>query len=268
MAQLDYPEYTLGPGIEEKMIELYEDRGLAEVEKAVVAVGGQVETQLAAVAEALRGLKGVDEYVAYWNKQVVEKKDWPRRVAQRQAQMKAAFQGLLRDGFSRCLVDERLDEDKYAAGLEKLSAPPPGRELAQLPADQWLTQPPRWRGPWCLGPIEWRQQKLTVIAFPRRTASQIGDHAEVRAELPVPAFTGRLHLDLFTNDTKIDPQYPQYRYLELWVNERLAWEEDITLTRAGKEWLSIDVTEAAKSAPSWRSASASSTGGPSAATAA
>lgn len=249
MAQLDYPEYTLGPGIEEKMIELYEDRGQAEVEKEVAAARGHVQTQLAAVADALRGLKGVDEYVAYWNKQVVEKKDWPQRVAQRQTQMKAAFQGLLRDGFSRCLVDERLDDDRYAAWLDKLAAPPPGRPLAELPADQWLAQSPRWRGTWCLGLIDWRQQKLTAIAFPRRIASQTGDHAEVRAELSTPAFQGRLHLDLFVNDTKIDPQYPQYRYLELWINERLAWEEDITLTRAGREWLSLDVTEAAQAAP-------------------
>ena len=249
MAQLDYPEYTLGPAIEQKMIELYEERGLAEVEKEVAAVRGQVETQLAAVAESLRGLKGVDEYVAYWNKQVVEEKDWPQRAAQRQAQMKAVFQGLARDGFSRCLVDERLDEDGCAAWLEKLAAPPPGDALAELPADQWLNQPPRWRGTWCLGPLDWQGRKLTAIAFPRRTASQTGQYAEVRCELPTPAFQGRLQLDLFVNDTKIDPQYPQYRYLELWINDHLAWEEDITLARAGREWLSIDVTEAAKTAP-------------------
>jgi hypothetical protein len=155
----------------------------------------------------------------------------------------------VRDGFSRCLVDERLDDDGYAAWLGTLTAPPPGRALTEVPAGQWLARPPRWRGPWCLGPLDRRQQKLTAIAFPRRTASKTGDYAEVRAELPTPAFTGRLHLDLFVNDTKIDPEYPQYRYLELWVNDRLAWEEDITLTRAGKEWLTLDVTETAKSSP-------------------
>lgn len=248
MSQLDYPEYTLGPGIEEQMIELYEERGLAEVEKAAVEARGKVQTQLAAVAEALCGLKGVAEYVAYWNNQIAEKKDWPQRVAQRQAQMKSAFQGLARDGFSRCLVVERLDDAKYAAWLEKLASPPPGHALAELAADQWLAQPARWRGPWCLGPLDWRQQKLTAIAFPRRIASQVGDYAEVRCELPTPAFQGRLQLDLFVNDTKIDPEYPKYRYLELWINDRLAWEEDIALTRAGREWLSLDVTEAAKSA--------------------
>ncbi|NLF70011.1 MAG: hypothetical protein GX575_13275 [Candidatus Anammoximicrobium sp.] len=250
MAQLDYPEYTLGTGIEEKMIELYADRGLAEVEKEVAAVREQVKTQLAAVAEALRGLQGVDEYVAYWNRQIVEDKDWPQRVAHRQNQMKTAFQALVRDGFSRCLVDERLDDDGYAAWLDKLAAPPPGGPaLGELPASQWLSQPPRWRGTWCLGLLDWREQKLTAIAFPRRTASEVGQYAEVRCELPSPAFQRRLQLDLFVNDTKIDPQYPHYRYLELWINDRLAWEEDITLARAGREWLSIDVTEAAKSAP-------------------
>jgi hypothetical protein len=249
MAQLDYPEYTLGTSLEEKMIELYEDRGPAEAEKLVTAVRGQVQTQLAAVAEALRGLKGVDEYVAYWGQQVGGKKDWAQRVAQRQTQMKATFQGMVRDGFSRCLVDERLDDAGYAAWLGKLASPPPGRAVADVPAGQWLTQPARWRGAWCLGTLDWREQKLTTIAFPRRTASKAGDYVEVRAELPVPTFAGRLNLDLFVNDTKIDPEYPKYRYLELWIGDRLAWEEDITLSRAGKEWLSVDVTEAAKAAP-------------------
>jgi len=248
MAQLDYPEYTFGPSFEERASELFEDRGPAEAESAIAAVAAEVQPQLAAVAEALQGLKGVQEYVAYWNQQLVDSKDWPTRAAQRQARMQAAFQGLVRDGFSPCLVDERLDEAGYGAWLGQLASPPAGPVLAGLPAEQWLAQPPRWRAPWALGPLDWREQKLTAIAFPRRSPSKTGDFAEVRATVPRPSFTGRLHLDLFVNDTKIDPEYPQYRYLELWINDRLVWEEDITLARAGREWLSLDVTDAAQSA--------------------
>jgi hypothetical protein len=248
MTQLDYPEYTVGPSFEEQAIELFEVGGPTEAEKTLAPIRQQVRTQLAAVAEALRGLKGIDEYVAYWDQQIIDDKNWHEHLSQRQARMKAAFQDLVQDGFGRCLVDERLDDAGYAVWLERLASPPPGGMLAEVASGQWLVQTPRWRGPWCIGLLEGRQPPLTVIAFPRRMASKAGDYAEVRAELPIPAVTGRLQLDLFVNDTKIDPAYPNYRYLELWINDRLAWEEDITLTRAGREWLSLDVSEAAKSA--------------------
>lgn len=97
-----------------------------------------------------------------------------------------------------------------------------------------------------MGPLEWHEQRLTVLAFPRRTHSRPGDYAEVRLETPVPKASGRLRLDLFVNDTKIDPKYPGYRFQELWVNDRLAWQEDIAQSRDGKEWISVDVTEAAR----------------------
>jgi hypothetical protein len=250
MASLDYPEYTLGSSFDEKMIELYGDREAEEAEKAAAEAGRQVEQQLAAIKESLRGLKGIEAYADFWRKQAAGEKTWAERLASRRAGMETAFRAMAKDGFARCLVDERLDQAAYATWLESLASPPAGRLLAETAAAEWLKQLPRWQGPWRLGPIDWRDQKLTVIAFPRRTASKVGDYAEVRAELAVPSSTGRLSLDLFVNDTKIDPAYPRYRYLELWINDRLAWEEDITLSRAGREWLSVDVTDAAKSSTS------------------
>ena len=242
MAELDYPEYTLGSSFEQLAGELYETHGPDEAEATLAPLREQARSQLATVAETLDGLKGIDEYVAFWSRQVDEQRDWQEYLAQRRARMKTTFESMLEDGFSRCLVDERLDDEGYAVWLEGLASAPPGCVLAEVPAGQWLAQPPRWRGPWSIGPLEWRYQPSTVIAFPRRTASQAGDHAEVRAELPRPVFTGRLQLDLFVNDTKIDPKYPEYRYQELWINDRMVWQEDITVSRAGREWLTLDVT--------------------------
>ena len=246
MASLDYPEYTLGSSFDEKMIELYGDRDPEEAEKAAAEADRQVEQQLAAIEESLRGLKGIQAYADFWRKQAAGEKTWAERLASRRAAMETAFRAMAKDGFARCLVDERLDQAGYAAWLENLASPPAGRLLAERAAAEWLEPLPRWQGTWCLGRIDWREQKLAVIAFPRQTASKVGDYAEVRAELAVPDFNKRVSLDLFVNDTKIDPAYPRYRYLELWVNDRLAWEEDITLSRAGREWLTVDVTEAAK----------------------
>ena len=85
-----------------------------------------------------------------------------------------------------------------------------------------------------------------AIAYPRRVPSKIDDAAEVYAEVVVPDFTGRLMLDAFVNDTRLENRYPKYRYLQLWMNDRLLWEEDVAPPRDGKEWISLDVTELAK----------------------
>jgi hypothetical protein len=87
---------------------------------------------------------------------------------------------------------------------------------------------------------------LVAIAYPRRAPSQIDDAAEVRAEVVVPQYTGRLMLDAFVNDTRLENRYPRFRYMQLWADDRLVWEEDIAPARAHKEWVSVDMTESAR----------------------
>lgn len=246
MAVLDYPEYRVGPAFVEQVYQLCDEGKTAEAERLEAEVRPRLQQQVAVVGEELRGLKGIEEYIAFWNNQVGGKEPWAKRAAARRAGMNAAFNTMVRTGFSRCLVNQSLDTAEYAAWLGKLSSPPDGHVLAEIPASRWLSCPPRWRGSWCIGPLDWQRNPMAVIAFPRLVASQIGDYAEVRTETPVPKYEGRLRLDLFLNDTKIDPLYPKYRFMELWVNERLAWHEDISASREEKEWISVDVTEAAK----------------------
>jgi hypothetical protein len=250
MAALDYPEYSVDSALVERIYELCDDGKMAEAERLEAEVRPRILRQAANVAEELRGLKGIEDYVAFWNGQVSGIESLAKGAMRRRAAMNAAFGTMLKTGFSRCLVNQRLDPAGYAAWLERLSAPLAGHLVAEIPASRWLSRPARWRGTWCIGSLDWQGDSLTVLAFPRLVASKIGDYAEVRTETPVPKFQGRLRLQLFINDTKIDPLYPKYRFHELWVNDRLAWEEDISGSRQNKEWISVDVSEAAKASTS------------------
>ena len=62
----------------------------------------------------------------------------------------------------------------------------------------------------------------------------------------MPPFKERLVLDVFVNDTRLDNVWKNYRFMQLWVNDSLAWEEDIAPSREGREWVSVDVTGRAK----------------------
>ena len=99
-----------------------------------------------------------------------------------------------------------------------------------------------------IGTIEVKGTKVVAIAFPGRTRSTPGDYAEVAAKVPTPAFGGRLVLQAFVNDTHVTDRWTRYRFLQLWANNHLAWEEDIALSREGKEWIAADITDAAKGA--------------------
>ena len=69
----------------------------------------------------------------------------------------------------------------------------------------------------------------------------------VESETPLPLdVTGKVKADI---DTRLDNRYKDYRFLQLWANDKLLWEEDIAPDRAGREWVSIDVTDAARAAP-------------------
>jgi len=141
---------------------------------------------------------------------------------------------------------EQVTADTLDARFALLAKAPAANVLAELGASDWLQQPCRFSGAFCAGPFEWKGRSLVAIAYPRRTPSKIDDAGEVGAELPVPEFTGRLMLDAFVNDTRLENRYPKYRYQQLFANDRLLWEEDIAPPRDGNEWISLDMTELAK----------------------
>ena len=103
---------------------------------------------------------------------------------------------------------------------------------------------------WGIGTVEQDIHEAVVIVFPGKTRSNRGEYAEVQAELPSPRFEGRLILYAFVNDTMETTRWKNYRFLQLWVNEKMLWKEDIAAPRKGNEWVAVDLTEAATQAKS------------------
>jgi hypothetical protein len=246
MAALEYPEYSF-LDFERTMMRLIDASGFDEAERLLDDSRDRLKPQLARIKETLAELKGIDEYVAFWNEQFAGMDQWKQRAARRRVDMKKRFQRLIGgDVASFFPYKEQVTADALDALLAPLAKPPAGNELAELETADWLQEACRFSGAFCVGSFERNGRSLVAIAYPRHTPSKIDDAGEVCAKLAVPKFTGLLMLDAFVNDTRLENRYPKYRYLQLWVNDRLLWEEDIAPARDGREWITLDVTELAK----------------------
>ncbi|HUT94687.1 MAG TPA: hypothetical protein VMY37_34845 [Thermoguttaceae bacterium] len=245
MALLEYPEYSLAD-FERTMMGLIDAGKLDEAERLLDESRDRIEPQLARIEETLAELKGIDQYVAFWNDQLAGMDRWKERAARRRVDMTKRFEKLIGGDVASLFP---YKDEVTGGDLDALFAPlakrPAGNTLAELGAADWLREPCRFSGEFCAGPFAWKGQPLVAIAYPRRVPSRIDDAAEVDAEVAVPEYRGRLMLDAFVNDTRLENRYPKYRYMQLWANDRLVWEEDVAPTRAGKEWISLDVTEPA-----------------------
>jgi hypothetical protein len=115
--------------------------------------------------------------------------------------------------------------------------------VAELSAEDWLHTAPRWRGAFAAGPSQLGGCRSLAIAHPANVPSTPGDYAEVRAELRAPKPADRWLLDAWVEDTRADNRWREYRFMQLWGNDQLLWEEDIAPDRRGRAWLTVDVTE-------------------------
>ena len=245
MATLEYPEYSF-PDFERTIMRRIDAEKLDEAERLLEASRGRIEPQLARIEQALAGLKGIDEYVAFWNDQLGGMDQWKQRAARRRVDMKKRFERLIHgDAASLFPYKKQVSGDQLDALFAPLAKPPAGEPLAELRAADWLERPCSFSGAFCAGPFPWKGQSLIALAYPRGVPSKIGDVAEVYAEVVVPEYSGRLVLDAFVNDTRLENRYPKYRYMQLWIDDCLVWEEDIAPPRQGKEWVSLDPTELA-----------------------
>ena len=231
MATLDYPEYALA-GLDDKMIALLRAGQGAEAERTLAEARGKVTSQLAAVTRALQGLEGIEEYAAPWRDKVAGLDHWRKLVQKMEDDMRSRLRQVVSGSYDKLLA--------------RIGQPPPGRVVAELSAADWTKQPPSWRGPWAIGTIESKGRHVVVIGFPGKTRSHRRDYAELCAELPAPQAHGRVGLQAFINDTKVEKRWKNYRFLQLWLNDKMIWHEDIAKSREGNEWVTIDITAAAR----------------------
>jgi hypothetical protein len=243
MALLDYPEYSTAD-IQRTILPLLDAGQTQQAEQFLRETRARVEPQLARIEQELADLKSVEDYAATWRRQVASLDEWKQVAARRRDEMAARFHKLVQAPVAELFpykeAVQAAELDRLLAGLPK---PPDGKASVELQAGGWLRTPPRWLGAFCVGQFDWKGQPLVAIGYPRHVPSTQGDYAEVFAKLPVPPGKGRLTLDFFVSDTRVENRYPGFRYMQLWAGDRLLWEEDIAPAGTGG-WLSINVTDA------------------------
>jgi hypothetical protein len=247
MTLLDYPE-DWADEFEERMFAWLEENETAAAEQALSAARQQLQQQLDRIVDELQGLKGIREYRVYWESRIPAFEAWTGLAAQRRAAMEGRLARLLKQGPAELFPYKPATAEDLTALFIDRQRPPLGPIVAELSTDDWLRTAPRWRGAYAAGPGELGGHKSLTLAYPANVPSTPGDYAEVRAELPAPKTAKRLFLDAWIEDTRSDNRWQEYRFMQLWVNDRLLWDEDVAPDRKGHAWISVDVSALARDA--------------------
>jgi len=245
MADLGRPPASLG-AFRERMVYLL-DTGDTDAARSLLAEATTaMQPHLDRMARDLSDYQPALTYAAQWKRPLSGVDYWITAAAGGRAKRIADRERNVRKMSERF---ERIIAGDHADLLAPAAKAPPGKPLARIDgADwRWSTSPPSWNGPWGIGRYRHGDDTFTAVVFPKRTKSRPGQFAEVRAALPAPLFKGRLLLDVFINDSTVTTA-TGHRFLELHVNGRRVWEEDSAVSRAGAEWVTVDVTKAARDA--------------------
>jgi len=247
MALLEYPE-DWAVDVEDRVFSLLDDGQAGEAEQTLTAGRQRLQQQLARIGGELEGLKGLREYRTYWENRLPPLEAWEGLAAQKRVTMLARLERLLKLSPAELMPYKAATAADVAALFADWERPPAGKLLAELSAADWLRAAPRWRGAYAVGPAELGGRRSLALGYPAGVASTPGDYAEVRAELPAPKGAKPLFLDVCIEDTRSDNQWREYRFMQLWANGQLLWEEDVAPDRQGRTWVSVDVSAAAKAA--------------------
>jgi len=247
MTLLEYPE-DWAADVEERLFDAFAEGDAAAAEQTLTPARARLGEQLTRIAEELQGLKAIDGYRKHWESRFPPLEAWKGLVDQRRSAMIGRLNRLLKQGPTELFPYKAATADDVAALFADWERPPEGKTLAELTAEDWLRPASRWRGAFVVGPSGLGGRPSVALAHPARIPSTPGDYAEVRAELPAPKFDSRLLLDACVEDTRSDNQWRGYRFMQLWVNDQLAWEEDVAPDRKGRVWVTVDVSEAARAA--------------------
>jgi len=246
MAMLDTPEQWLG-SFDDEMYERVDAADWPGAEKRLAEVRVKVASQLERIQAELQGLKGIDLYADYWRARTGNLDAWKKLGVQRRAAMGARLAKILKGEPAQWFpYKKEATAADTAALFTAIDKPPAGKPLVELRAADWLARPARFRGMYAVGPYARDSRELVAVAYPANVPSQPGEFGEVAAEVRVPSFRGRLLLEAFVNDTRLDNQWRHYRFMQLWAGDRLLWEEDVAPSRSGREWIGLDVSPLAK----------------------
>ncbi|MDR0870531.1 MAG: hypothetical protein LBN39_07025, partial [Planctomycetaceae bacterium] len=246
-ASLDYPEYQYG-GLADAVFRLQQEGKTEDAKKLVSEASPKITEMLKRIEFELTEFKAVDEYAAYW-KNIIQWESLEKRFAEQIRQKEKQWNKLAKAPAAELMPYKPDASEKDLEQLfETLPSPPKtGKLLKEIEPAEWLKSQ-TVQGQFLTGLFERCGIVCAGAGLPGHTATNVGDYAQLRLSVPVPKHNGRIIADLFVADTRIDNVYPNVRTLSLFVNGHSVWEQDITTDQRGKEWVTVDLTDAAAGA--------------------
>jgi hypothetical protein len=196
-------------------------RLLAETQARIPALRKQFQ-------EDLKGLRGVEAYLDAWSKHL-SSVGYFVRAAERERHVQ-------KQGFVF------FQNVKLGEALEGLSKPPAGEVVAEARPESWLEGPLLKIGDVRMGMLGKEAKTAVGVGYMRDTRYGPHYYGEVHASLSVPAVEGPVALDIYAGAATIG-RAPGARLAQLWLGDRLLWQQDVLTLAADSQWYSIDITD-------------------------
>ena len=224
--------------LEERVFDLLADGDEAGAQQALQQARETLLGQLGRSEAALAGLIHLKEFFEGTRKRLAAGfPAWKELAAQRQKGFVERFAAIA-----------ALDHGKALASLAK---PPEGRVLGELRPADWLRAPVHYRGVWTAGLVKDGTAEAVGLGHPHLGSwhpVEPGEYAEVRAEMPVPPSQGQLRLRAFVAAGTGNQIGASCLSAQLWANDKLILECDVSHAVPGDEWLSADIADLAAQA--------------------
>jgi len=193
----------------------------------------RIETELAAMSDALGGVLRLEAYHKLWQERAEGGVEYLRAELGRRAEALARR--------IEALSSQDLDAATMMGTID--SPPAGGRVVAEVSVTELVACPVQCSGAWLAGPYPADRPRAFVMSFPGKTASAPGDLCQVAFSLPVPQPGGNPKLQLHLTDEYDSDRWTGYRFYQLLHADQVVWEEDIARTRrGGGEWSEVDVS--------------------------
>jgi hypothetical protein len=105
----------------------------------------------------------------------------------------------------------------------------------------------RFWGDWLAGVHRQKDLQAAVFAANRKAPGEVGEYAELHADMPVPGHRSRLAVllfasaankDLFSN-TLVKYRWAGYRFVQLLWQDKVLWEEDLGCLPERGDWFMV-----------------------------
>ncbi|MDD3586616.1 MAG: hypothetical protein PHQ75_05495 [Thermoguttaceae bacterium] len=244
MAKLDYPEELFEP-IQEKLRILCDGGKRAEAASELAKITPKILRRVGIIENELKELKGIDGYAAFWRRQV-EVGYWEDLLGllkpNNDSKWKKIIAAPLRDIFPI-----KADQTQtFEAMTKNVSVQPEGKILSTLGPEAWSKKNWRARGAFAVGQMDIAGRKFIGIGFPRSVASKKDDFGSISTSVELPKGKEKVFAKFFITDTRIDNMYRGYSFVEILVDGKIVWSNDVVANQTGKEWISIPLPSATK----------------------